>query len=102
MMYSDSENAARCIGILKDAVGTADTERFISYIVKESSDYTLWRRRIFDDMTLEEVLDNAAEYAREHPLPEETRERVEAYKKKHPHSDRSDTRLGSEPQPWLL
>ncbi len=86
-MYTDSENAARCMNILKDAVGTVDMERFISYVIRESSDYTLWRRQIYDDMSVEEVLDNAAECAKEHPLPEETRQRVEVYKKAHPHSN---------------
>jgi hypothetical protein len=86
-MYTDSENAARCMDILKDAVGTVDMERFISYVIRESSDYTLWRRQIYDDMSVEEVLDNAAECAEKHPLPEETRQRVEAYKKAHPHSN---------------
>ena len=87
-MYSDSENAARCMDILKDAVGTVDMERFISYVIRESSDYTLWRRRIYDDMTVEEVLEDAAECAKKHPLSEKTRERVEAYKDAHPHSNR--------------
>jgi len=86
-MYTDSENAARCMNILKDAVGTVDMERFISYVIRESSDYTLWRRQIYDDMSVEEVLDNAVECAKKHPLPEETRQRVEAYKKVHPHSN---------------
>ena len=84
-MYSDSENAARCMDILKDAVGTVDMERFISYVIRESSDYTLWRRQIYDDMTVDEVLDNAAECAKKHPLPAKTHQRVEAYKKAHPH-----------------
>ena len=49
------------------------------------SDYTLWRRQIYDDMTVDEVLDNAAECAKKHPLPAKTHQRVEAYKKAHPH-----------------
>ena len=86
-MYTNSESAARCTDILKEAVGTVDMERFISYVIRESSDYTLWRRKIYDDMTVEEVLDNAAECAKKHPLPEETRRRIETYKKLHPHSN---------------
>ena len=87
-MYTDSENAARCMDILKNAVGTVDMERFISYVIRESSDYTLWRRQVYDDMTVDEVLNSAAECAKEHPIPTDTRHRVEAYKKTHPHSNR--------------
>ena len=87
-MYTDSENAARFMDILKNAVGTVDMERFISYVIRESSDYTLWRRQVYDDMTVDEVLDNAAECAKAHPLPADARQRVEVYKKTHPHSNR--------------
>ena len=52
-----------------------------------TGDYTLDRKELYEDLTVDEVLDNAAECAKKHPLPEETRQRVEDYKKAHPYSN---------------
>ena len=38
---------------LVDALGSVGAERFIFIMNKDSSDYTEWRRSVFDDMSAE-------------------------------------------------
>ena len=35
---------------------------------KNSSDYTEWRRSVFDDMSAEEISSGAERYMKDHPL----------------------------------
>jgi len=67
MMYTDSENAAICMDVLVKAVGIVDAERFIAYMNRESGDYTIARRAIFDDMSVEDLDKNLDEYKRNNP-----------------------------------
>ena len=53
---------------LLEKLGTIETERFISTIMRERFDYTKWRREYFDDMTLEELNAAAASYDTAHPF----------------------------------
>lgn len=66
---------------LSKKLGTVGMERFISDFIGNSGDYTPSRREMFDDMTVDEVLESADEYMDEHPLDPETLARLEAYKK---------------------
>lgn len=53
---------------LREKLGLIEAEIFITNIKQERFDYTEWRRdNLFEDMTLEELLDNAAEFERQHP-----------------------------------
>lgn len=52
---------------LVEKLGIVDAERFIAMIKRDSFDYTLWRREYFDGMTLEQVSEEAAAYAKSHP-----------------------------------
>lgn len=65
--YTDSENATICMGALVKAVGIVNAERFIAYMNRESGDYTLARRKVFDDMTAEELDDGIREYEESNP-----------------------------------
>lgn len=56
------------INYLIEKLGTVETERFISIIIRERSDYTKWRQKYFDNVTSEEFNDAAAAYAKEHPF----------------------------------
>ena len=47
------------------------------------NDYTLARRKLYDDMTLDEIFENASNYMKEHPLSPETQARLTAYKEEH-------------------
>ncbi len=56
------------INYLIEKLGTVETERFISVIIRERSDYTKWRQKYFDNVTSEEFNNAAVLYAKEHPF----------------------------------
>jgi len=54
---------------LLEKLGTIETEIFISHLLREPFDYTKWRRdNLFTDMSLHELNQKAAQYAKDHPL----------------------------------
>jgi hypothetical protein len=57
----------RGIRCLVDSMGATDTERFISVLLRERFDYTLWRRH-FDDVPADDWNHAAAKHARVHPF----------------------------------
>ena len=67
MMYTDSENAAVCMDVLVKAVGIVDAERFIAYMNRESGDYTIARRAMFGDMSVEQLEKTIDEYKGNNP-----------------------------------
>ena len=69
-MNSTAEVMKLGMDCLIENLGVTDTERFISTLLREKSDYTLWRRRYFEDMDLDSLLKASAEYAKEHPFVE--------------------------------
>lgn len=52
---------------LVEKLGIVDAERFVAMIKRDSFDYTLWRREYFDDLSLDQVSEEAAAHARNHP-----------------------------------
>jgi hypothetical protein len=48
--------------ILSKNLGLVEAERFIMLIQKEPFDYTKWQESLFENMTVEEISKNAAEY----------------------------------------
>ena len=42
-------------------------EKFIANIKQDRFDYTQWRENLYEDMSLDELLNSAATYMREHP-----------------------------------
>ena len=56
-----------------------DMRRFIS-LLRDSRDYTLSRRQLYDNLTVNEVFESASAYMKEHPLSPETKARLEKYK----------------------
>ena len=52
---------------LVEKLGVVDAERFVAMIKRDSFNYTLWRREYFDGMSLEQVSEEAALYAKNHP-----------------------------------
>ena len=42
-------------------IGLIDAERFVMLIQEETFDYTKWQENLFEDMTIEEIYNNAAE-----------------------------------------
>jgi len=54
---------------LLEKLGALETEIFISRLLREPSDYTKWRRdNLYTDMSLHELNQNAAQYAKDHPF----------------------------------
>ena len=51
---------------LIEKLGIVETEVFISTIKRERFDYTEWRKDKFEGKTLDELLDDAVEYAKNH------------------------------------
>ena len=54
------------ISCLIASLGVLDTERFISFIIREKFDYTKWQRNYFDNE--ENFAENALKYAKENPV----------------------------------
>ena len=67
-MASDIEVLDRGISCLIDGLGTIDTERFVSLLVRERFDYTEWQRRRFDDVDEKELFEAAVAYNEERPF----------------------------------
>ena len=54
--------------VLRETLGVIETEIFITTIKQEHFDYTQWRRNnLFENMTIEELIKNAAEYEKLNP-----------------------------------
>lgn len=47
---------------LIDSLGRVDAERFITSIIREPFDYTVWQGNLFDGMTVEELSAKAQAY----------------------------------------
>ena len=56
----------RGIDCLVASLGVVDTERFISFVIREKFDYTKWQREHFDDD--EDLAEHAALYAKANPI----------------------------------
>ena len=54
--------------IEKLCIVEGEAERFISVIIRESSDYTKWRGKYFGDISSQEFNDAAVKYAEENPF----------------------------------
>ncbi len=79
-MYTDAEIRSIGMASLVKALGIVDAERFISSFIRDSGDYTLSRRQLYDNLTIDEVFESASAYIKEHPLSPETRARLEKYR----------------------
>ncbi|AMH95433.1 hypothetical protein AR505_1718 [methanogenic archaeon ISO4-H5] len=80
MMYTDAEMRSIGMASLVKALGIVDAERIISGFIRDSGDYTLSRRRLYDDLTVDEVFESASAYMKEHPLSPETKACLEKYR----------------------
>lgn len=56
------------ISCLIEKLGTIETERFISVLLREKSDYTKWRQRYFADVSSDEFHNAAVAYGKANPL----------------------------------
>ena len=67
-MDSTMEIINRGINCLIQQMGVVETEKFISTINREQFDYTKWRQNLFEDMTLDEINEEAATFSQNNPL----------------------------------
>ena len=53
--------------LLRENLGLVECEIFISAIKQDRFDYTQWRENLYEDMSLDELVNSAASYMKEHP-----------------------------------
>jgi hypothetical protein len=58
-MITDTEIKAKGIHILAQHLGDVEAERFIALIQREPFDYTKWRQKIFEDISIKEISNKA-------------------------------------------
>ena len=63
-MRTDTVIRNEGIEVLMQNLGLVEAERFIMLIQKEPFDYTQWQENLFEEMSLEEISQNAASYRR--------------------------------------
>ena len=56
------------INCLIRELGVVKAEEFISIINREKFDYTKWQQNLFEDVSLEELNNAAAQFAKENPF----------------------------------
>lgn len=62
-MKTDDEIRDLGFKILFKYMDSIEAEKFISLINREKFDYTEWQRNLFEDMSLEEIYNDAKKYA---------------------------------------
>ena len=67
-MRNTSDIMSEGMKCLVEKLGIVETEIFISNIIKESFDYTVWQKEHFDGLTLEELNSDAVEYCKNNSL----------------------------------
>ncbi len=58
----------RGMNCLYENLGTVETERFISFVIREKFDYTVWRKDLFGNSSIHEINEDAAEYLKNNPF----------------------------------
>lgn len=69
-MRTDAELRLEGLRALSETLGAVEAERFITLILRESFDYTLWQRNLWPGKTVEEISAAAMEF-RKAPLSPE-------------------------------
>jgi len=64
-MNTDTVIRSTGMDVLIEKLGLIEAERFVRLIQKDTFDYTKWRENLFDDLTLEELSQRAAEYRKQ-------------------------------------
>ena len=54
-MITDTEIKQKGINILSKYLGDVEAERFIALIQRERFDYTKWRQRLDEELSIEEI-----------------------------------------------
>ncbi len=59
---TDSQIMIKGMETLINSMGIVESEKFISIILRESSDYTEWRKDLFKNKNLKEINNDAKEW----------------------------------------
>ena len=60
MMRADTVIRNDGMNILIKNLGLIESERFVMLLQKDTFDYTKWQENLFEDITIEEIYNNAA------------------------------------------
>jgi hypothetical protein len=60
LTITDSELRHKGVSVLLDSLGDVEAERFITLLLREPFDYTIWRQPLFEDRELGEISAAAA------------------------------------------
>jgi len=60
-MRADTLIRTEGMDTLIKSLGLIEAERFVMLIQKDQFDYTKWQEKLYKDMTIEEIYNNAAE-----------------------------------------
>ena len=52
--------------VLINTFGTVEAERFITLMIREPFDYTIWQRTLWQDLSVKDISRAAMEYRRSH------------------------------------
>ena len=66
MMLTDTLLKCRGMEVLGENLGIVEAERFIALMNREPFDYTEWQRNLYADMPLEELVERADKFQKEH------------------------------------
>ena len=66
-MKNTAETLTQGMRCLTEGLGVLETERFISIVLREQTDYTEWRQQYFDSLRDDEIENDMIRFAREHP-----------------------------------
>ena len=62
-MKTDTEIRNKGYQVLFKNMDSIEAEKFISLVNAEQFDYTEWRKDLFDDMSIEEIINQGRKYA---------------------------------------
>ena len=68
LVYTSDEIMVLGMKCLVDNFGIINAEQFINSVRAACPDYTLWRRQVYDDMTIDDVFKMAKEDTADNPF----------------------------------
>ena len=66
-MHNTAETLTQGMKCLTEGLGIVETERFISIILREQTDYTRWRQQYYDAMSDDEIEREITGFTQNHP-----------------------------------
>ena len=61
-MRTDAEIRTDDFNVLADSLGEVEAARFVSLILREPFDYTLWQQSLFSDWTIQAISSGAMNF----------------------------------------